>query len=128
MKKIRNTCTTRHRFANMRRLAAHMATAGAMTRDEACSFLCLTVSGGRKYLADLTDVGVLSVTYPSCRVAGIYTVHPDPVQVEALIAAMEPPAAPAAAAPAELAPIVIRPLFRIPTPDPLLAHLFGRAA
>lgn len=148
MTRVRDTAATRLRLANIRSLVKQLAADGPMLRDDICFFLGMSPSGGRKYIRELSDVGVIIGTSEAAGVPRLYTLNPDQDHVAAMLTAMAAPhAAPAgiAGAPTTGRIVITEPgrhlhvmlddvqykiksTYRIPAPDPLLAALFGRGA
>lgn len=145
--KMRDTSATRLRMENMRSLIKEVGDRGTMMRDEICFFLGYSPSGGRKYIRELSDAGIIIAPTPEAGEQRVYKLNPDPVYIATALAAMcAPHAGPADPGGAQITGRVvlstpgrhlhvmrddvqykIKTTFKIPPPDPLIAHLFGFA-
>lgn len=144
--RIRSTVATRARVQNFTRLI-DMLRGGRMLRDEIGEFLGMSPSGRRKYILELRKGGVIELAgfidatrwcegHPFFALTGDEAVIADFLSKLALPALDEPRLVipRPSREPGRHVHIlrddvehVAKPRFKIPAPDPLLAHFFGFA-
>lgn len=95
--KPRERCTnaTRQRVENMKAIITNMRLVGAMRRDDISLFLCMSPSGGRKYIQELAADDVIQIVdfdpVPPRAQAGapIYGLNKDAALVDAFLVTLD---------------------------------------
>ncbi len=95
IERVRSTSATLRRIENMQKLINELVT-HEMLADEIAWFLKFSPSGARKYIRDLRDAGVIELaryiegtaTYLG---KAVYQITPDPLRVQAFLAAIVQP-------------------------------------